>query len=117
MDDFRKLAESAWNFCSFSFHNIVQDQVFDLGLARFKDGVDLAVSVGVQLVPSLQPHQPDARVGLCIEVAQQHALAESRQAGGGVYNEGGLTNSAFVVKKADFSRHARAVQHTHGMCA
>jgi hypothetical protein len=71
-------------------HDIAQDEIAQALLARVEDRVDRAMAGEVELVPALQPHQPDRRVGLRVEVDEEHPLAGLGQTSGDVDDAGGF---------------------------
>ena len=73
--------------------------------AGIKNRVHGAGARGVDLVPTLQLHEPDARVGLRVEIHEEDSHATTGQAGSCIYDQRGLADTALVVEEGYLARH------------
>lgn len=87
-------------------HDVAHDELLHRRRGRLEKAEDGAPGGGDEVVPTLEPEQPDRGVGLGVEIAEQHAVPELREAGGGVDDERGLPDPALIVEKCDAARHA-----------
>ncbi len=84
-------------FPRFLFHNILDDEVLDVGISGVEDGIDGASSADVYLVPPVQAHEPDAGIGLGVKIKEKNPKAFLGQTGCCVDNKGGFADPAFVI--------------------
>lgn len=98
--------------------DLAEDDVFSyrilhVAVTGFENGEHRALAGGVDEIPPAQLTQPDGGVGLRIEIAEEDPLAKFGETGGGIDDEGSLTNASLVVNKSELL--CRSVQGPYNL--
>ena len=91
-------------FTALALDHIAHHEVLD-PRRRIEDGEYRPSTRRIELVPALEPKQPDAGVRLRIQIEKQHPFACLHQTGGRIHNKRSLADSALIVDETDFACH------------
>lgn len=92
-------------FAQLILDDVADDDVFQGLLARVKDRINGTLAGGIDFVPAVEAEQPDAGIGLGVEVKKKNALPAAGQASGNIDNKRGFTDTSLVIQETDLACH------------